>query len=244
MKCKSKETGAVFEYLVWTGQNQREMFDFLTFGEKIDDYMSTSGEHFRIDFNYSPNGGLVIKVPPNKTDARTEPGTYIVKNESGFRPYSPNFFNEVFETMEEGVETKGPIEVFESQEQLEKCLREWQHILFLDGWLIIAHIEDEIVDPNGKKIEASGYNTFVFESSQANIQLLSEKAYYESNFMFKHCMEKDLVHELLHCKYAWIENPNQYYESVYLEAKEHQKLEEMAKSLIMAKYGVGYDYFM
>ncbi len=34
------------------------------------------------------------------------------------------------------------------------------------------------------------------------------------------------------------------YEGVYLDATEHQKLEEMAKSLIMAKYGVGYDYFM
>lgn len=138
-----------------------------------------------------------------------------------------------------------PIDIFEDQEQLEKCLREWQHILFLDGWLIIAHIEDEIIDPDGNKIEdAAGFNIFVFESSQSNIQLLSEKAYKANNNLFKHCMEKDLVHELLHCKYAWMENPNQYYESVYLEAKEHQKLEEMAKSLIMAKYGVGYDYFM
>lgn len=138
-----------------------------------------------------------------------------------------------------------PIDIFEDQKQLEKCLREWQHILFLDGWLIIAHIEDELIDSEGNKVEdAAGLNTFVFESSQSNIQLLSEKAYKANDNLFKHCMEKDLVHELLHCKYAWMENPNQYYESVYLEAKEHQKLEEMAKSLIMAKYGVGYDYFM
>lgn len=34
------------------------------------------------------------------------------------------------------------------------------------------------------------------------------------------------------------------YEGVYLDATEHQKLEEMAKSLIMAKYGVDYNYFM
>lgn len=138
-----------------------------------------------------------------------------------------------------------PIDIFEDQEQLEKCLREWQHILFLDGWLIIAHIEDEIIDSDGKTLEdAAGLNTMVFESSQASIQLLSEKSYIANDNLFKHCMEKDLVHELLHCKYAWMENPNQYYESVYLEAKEHQKLEEMAKSLIMAKYGVDYNYFM
>lgn len=141
--------------------------------------------------------------------------------------------------------TGKPIDNFETQEQLEKCLREWQHILFLDGWLIIAHIEDELIDSHGQEVEgAAGFNTFVYESSQADIKLLSDKAYKEKKYLFKHCMEKDLVHELLHCKYAWMENPNQYYESVYLETKEHQLLEEMAKSLIMAKHGVDYNYFM
>lgn len=138
-----------------------------------------------------------------------------------------------------------PIDNFETQEQLEKCLREWQHILFLDGWLIIAHIEDELIDSHGQEVEdAAGLNTFVYESSQANIQLLSDKAYKEKKCLFKHCMEKDLVHELLHCKYAWMQSGGQQYEGVYLEAREHQLLEEMAKSLIMSKYGVGYNYFM
>jgi hypothetical protein len=138
-----------------------------------------------------------------------------------------------------------PIDIFENAEQLEKCLREWQHVLFLDGWLIIAHIEDEIIDSDGEVVkDAAGFNTFVFESSQANIQLLSKQSYEDNGNIFKHCMEKDLIHELLHCKYAWMSNPNQHYEMVYLEAKEHQILEEMAKSLIMAKYGVDYDYFM
>lgn len=93
-------------------------------------------------------------------------------------------------------------------------------------------------------IDAAGYNTFIFESSQANIQLLSDETYKENNTLFKHCMEKDLVHELLHCKYDWMGCQGGTYEGVYLDATEHQKLEEMAKSLIMAKYGVGYDYFM
>lgn len=57
-------------------------------------------------------------------------------------------------------------------------------------------------------------------------------------------MEKDLVHELLHCKYDWMGCQGRTYEGVYLDATEHQKLEEMAKSLIMAKYGVDYNYFM
>ena len=138
-----------------------------------------------------------------------------------------------------------PIDIFKDQEQLEECLREWQHRLFLDGWLILAHVKDKIMNPNGEEvIDAAGYNTFIFESSQANIQLLSDESYKENNTLFKHCMEKDLVHELLHCKYDWMGCQGGTYEGVYLDATEHQKLEEMAKSLIMAKYGVGYDYFM
>ena len=50
-----------------------------------------------------------------------------------------------------------PIDVFENQEQLEKVLREWQHRLFLDGWLILAYITDEIVDPDGVEVtDAAG----------------------------------------------------------------------------------------
>lgn len=61
------------------------------------------------------------------------------------------------------------------------------------------------MNPNGEEvIDAAGYNTFIFESSQANIQLLSDESYKENNTLFKHCMEKDLVHELLHCKYDWM----------------------------------------
>lgn len=35
--------------MMWTGENQREMFDLLTCGKKIDDYMTASGENFFID---------------------------------------------------------------------------------------------------------------------------------------------------------------------------------------------------
>lgn len=75
-----------------------------------------------------------------------------------------------------------PVDIFENQEQLEECLREWQHRLFLDGWLILAHVEDKIMNSDGEEvIDAAGYNTFVFESSQANIQLLSDESYKENN---------------------------------------------------------------
>lgn len=33
-------------------------------------------------------------------------------------------------------------------------------------------------------------------------------------------------------------------EGVFYEEKQHQLLEQMAKSLVMAKYGIGFDYFV
>lgn len=165
-------------------------------------------------------------------------GDYIVNGENGICRYKADLFEQIYEKSQ-------PIDIFEDQEHLEMCLREWKHRLFLDHWLIRASITNEITDVDGKVItDVSGYNTFIFESCHANIQILSDRAYKENNMLFKHCMEKDLVHELLHCKYDWMGNQGGTYEGVYLDATEHQKLEEMAKSLIMAKYGVGYDYFM
>lgn len=45
--------------MMWTGENQREMFDLLTCGKKIDDYMTASGENFFIDHS-TVKGGLVL----------------------------------------------------------------------------------------------------------------------------------------------------------------------------------------
>lgn len=138
-----------------------------------------------------------------------------------------------------------PIEVFSSNEELTSYLKWWQHRLYLDGWMIKARIVDNIVDENGGDVDnVVGLNTFNFEVSQSYIQILSEKSFWELHSHCEHiCMEKTLVHELLHCIYGWIDG-NESYEGVYLMAKEHQQIENLAKSLIMAKYGLDYDYFM
>ena len=80
----------------------------------------------------------------------------------------------------------------------------------------------------------------VRQTSSYSAMNLTKRTIRCSNIAWK----RNLVHELLHCKYDWMGNQGGTYEGVYLDATEHQKLEEMAKSLIMAKYGVGYDYFM
>lgn len=138
----------------------------------------------------------------------------------------------------------GPIEEFETPEQLEECLRWWQHKLYLDSWLIVAHTTNEIIDKDGSRMCCTeGLNIFEHESSQSSIQIITKETHDDERMIFKYCAEKILVHELLHCKYAWMDNQTAY-ESVYLCSKEHQLLEEMARTLVMAKYNLDYGYFM
>lgn len=138
-----------------------------------------------------------------------------------------------------------PMDIIPSQKELDECLAWWQHRLYLDSWEINAKIVDAVTDLDGKEVkDVVGLNQFVVELSQSYIQLLSAEAYdklYDPK-CGHFCMEKTLVHELLHCIYNWISG-NERYECIYTDEKEHQQLENMAKSLIMAKYNLDYDYF-
>ena len=131
-----------------------------------------------------------------------------------------------------------PIDVFENQEQLNQSLKEWQSRLFLDDWIIKAYICEphEFITP-----ESQGENEFQIVNKCSVIRILDKKYYGER--IQKYCAELILVHELLHCKYNWLKD-NGTYEGKYLDTMEHSLLEQMAKSLIMAKYGVGLDYFV
>ena len=78
----------VIEAIQWTGENQREMFDFLTNGEKKDEYMEAFGE-----------GGLVIKTLEGNHLANI--GDYIIKGVAGeFYPCKPDIFEKTYEVAE------------------------------------------------------------------------------------------------------------------------------------------------
>lgn len=131
-----------------------------------------------------------------------------------------------------------PIEVFETQQKLAECLEWWKDRLFLTDWIIKAKVcppEDFI----GK--EKMGENEFDMVNRCCVIRILDQK-YYGDRIMV-YCAEKILVHELLHCKYNWIYNDN-IYEGKYVDTVEHGLLEQMAKSLIMAKYNLDLEYFI
>lgn len=131
-----------------------------------------------------------------------------------------------------------PIEEFTNQIMLDACLSSWQKKLFLNDWIIKASVvkPDEFLEEN-----VCGENEFSIVNKSCYIRLMSKEDY--GNRIEKYCAEKILVHELLHCKYNWLAPPNTM-EGKYFDEMEHALIEQMAKSLIMTKYDIGYDYFM
>lgn len=131
-----------------------------------------------------------------------------------------------------------PIEEFETEEQLQECLKLWQEKLFLMDWIIKAKMvsPDEFLEK-----DCCGENEFDIVNRSCIIRILKKEFYGER--VMRYCAEKILVHELLHCRYNWLMD-NGSYEAKYLDVMEHSLLEQMAKSLIMAKYNLTLDYFV
>ena len=133
---------------------------------------------------------------------------------------------------------KEPINIFKSDEELQQSLKEWQERLFLTDWVIKAEITNEL---SSKGLH--GHNDLKYSIKAAMIRINQETEVDGDDWIMRQPQELVLVHELLHCKMALLTNSNPTYEQYALEIAEHQLLEEMAKSLIMAKYNLTFDYF-
>ncbi len=136
-----------------------------------------------------------------------------------------------------------PIEVFETQESLDICLKWWQEKLLLNDWIIKARmvLKSEMINE-----DAQGENSFIHERKAAVIRILKKEEMESdtvSNRTLRHCDEQILVHELLHCLYDWMSPSSGTYEAVYHEEMEHQRLDSLAKTLIMVKYNLPLSYF-
>ena len=132
-----------------------------------------------------------------------------------------------------------PILTFEDEKQLYDCLKEWQDRLFLNDWIIKVSLVDEI--RNADYEELQGNNTFQIDNKACHIRLVKPNEDNTSRIV-KFCAEVTLVHELLHCKYNWCQAPSTY-EGIYYDTLEHSLIEQMAKSLIMAKYNLPFEWF-
>jgi len=128
---------------------------------------------------------------------------------------------------------KEPIDIFENQEQLNNCLKEWQERLFLNDWIIKAQFGETNENNHGE-------NEFKFSIKCSIITIL--RPLPQNEWIAKQPEELVLIHELLHLKMNLV-NGMESYEGVWLQQTQHQLLEEIAKSLLMAKYNLKFSWF-
>lgn len=131
-----------------------------------------------------------------------------------------------------------PIIKFTSDEQVNECLKWWKEKLFLTDWIIHWDIKPFNSFPLDSVY--MGHTDMDFVNKGALITLADYDTLPQDCIMTL-CDEKVLVHELLHLVYPIYSKDN--YEAFVLENAEHSRLEQMAKSLIMVKYNLPFEWF-
>lgn len=124
---------------------------------------------------------------------------------------------------------------------LQDSLEWWKKVLHLQNWCIKAVLTDEKLEVDGKAVH--GRNTTEYLKCESFIEISTVE--YAGEYT-KHCEELTLVHELLHCAMPLFCNDDDSatMRDAWVELLEHQRIDMLAKSLIMAKYGVGIEWFM
>lgn len=96
---KVRKKPVVVEAMQWTGENHREMFDFLTDYKKQDEFITVWGDNFYIDHE-KVKGGLIIRTLEGAYTANI--GDYIIKGVQGeFYPCKPDIFEKTYEVIED-----------------------------------------------------------------------------------------------------------------------------------------------
>lgn len=136
--------------------------------------------------------------------------------------------------------TTEPILEFTDLKQAYECLKYWQKLLFLDDHIIKLELHDKIIGSTGN--ELAGQVDRITDNKTAIIQIL-KKDYFNDQYV-KFCAEETLVHELMHIRLDLCSHDKDAsVEGIVYDTITHQMVSMMARSLIMAKYGVTFDYF-
>ncbi len=112
-------------------------------------------------------------------------------------------------------------------------LKEWQERLGLQDWAITLRINCKQEDM--ELGEVNGETSWSTSIKSASIKIISKETYGER--MLPYDFEKTLVHELLHLKFALIDQKITSYESDVLYEVRHQLIDDLARALVMAKRG-------
>lgn len=96
---KYRKKPVIIDAVEWTGDNHREMYDFLEFPmEAYKHSISATGKNFEIDHN-RVEGGLIIKTLEGEHIASV--GDFIIKGVNGeFYPCKEDIFKKTYEKVE------------------------------------------------------------------------------------------------------------------------------------------------
>lgn len=127
---------------------------------------------------------------------------------------------------------------FDGLDEMAAVQKEWQRRLGLTDWWIASTIcgrEDmELQD-------VAGESEVQWANKCGTISLLRRED-MPDDLLVKEPQELTLIHELLHFKFFTCDADSR--EGAYYETMQHQLLEEIAKALYMAKYGLSWDWFI
>ena len=133
------------------------------------------------------------------------------------------------------VDETQPIVRFANREESMECLKEWQNLLFLNDWIIDLNLVDDLCDSR-KNLAENDYQPTL----KTSIITMDTRDHYG---VMKQPHELVLVHELLHLKFLFSEMAPETTEGGFFGMVEHMVIEEMARSLIMVKYGLTPEWF-
>lgn len=115
-----------------------------------------------------------------------------------------------------------------------KLLNEWKERLGLHDWVITLRYNCKQSDMELE--EVAGETHWININKTANIRIVSKEVYGDR--IIKYDFERILVHELLHIKFGYLQLENRSYEGMVFDEAQHQLIEDLAQSLVMAKRGI------
>lgn len=140
-----------------------------------------------------------------------------------------------------------PVINFETDEALTEAMRYWQRVLLMQHWTIKARLApaDALGDEDEDGTRTCGLCTHQIPEQCATIQIMRAED-WQGDSDRKFCQELFLVHELLHPKLwrPYSVGTAHTAEGLLADAHDHVLVDQMARSLLMAKYDINHDWFL
>jgi len=137
--------------------------------------------------------------------------------------------------------TPSPIMQFESQEQLDACLDEWQDRLGLMDWMIKAETTSwhNFLRDDKEQLAAEASINGQLKSAWIMLRLSEE---IPEVLIKKQPQEYTLIHELLHLRHFTEREPWDTLQGHAWEDAQHQNCDEIAMALFLAKYNLPHNW--